>query len=333
MVVDMHLYPVRFSSHQWGFIDHTGVVKIPGKFRYASDFREGIAIVKTQKRSTGGIDINGQLLFDVRNVETNSSFSDGLLECTNVDGRSGFLDIDGNLAITFSFDEALDFSQRVAPAQVDGHWGAIDRTGHWQIQPSFEQIMKWGDGQYSAAQLKDFSWVIIDKRGVRQTNKTFGQVYPQLNGYIVVRHQSQKWALLDSKLRPCWEKDLSNIDDGVIEGTLAAAKNDLWGVLGVNGNWTLPPQFTNVTSIVEGFRRFYVGGSRDDNYALAGGKYGYLDETNQIAIPAIYADAREFKHGLAKVSFYCDDDPNGLDWYAHWGYIDRFGKLVWSNRK
>lgn len=51
-----------------------------------------------------------------------------------------------------------------------------------------------------------------------------------------------------------------------------------------------------------------------------GGKYGYIDKSNQVKIPPIYKVAGEFNEGLASVS------KNG--WDNGFGYIDKLGREV-----
>src|SRR3954447_13271666 len=56
------------------------------------------------------------------------------------DNLFGFIDRTGKVVIPLQFDNALPFSDGLAPVWIGGgtQWGYIDRTGKKVIQPQFE---------------------------------------------------------------------------------------------------------------------------------------------------------------------------------------------------
>lgn len=57
-----------------------------------------------------------------------AGFSEGLGRI-KVQGRWGFIDMNGKLAIAPQFENAWDFSDGIAPVLTKGRWGYVDRVG------------------------------------------------------------------------------------------------------------------------------------------------------------------------------------------------------------
>src|SRR5579863_10404135 len=55
-----------------------------------------------------------------------------------VNGRYGYIDHSGKLAIAPQFDAAGEFSEHLAPISTAGKWGYIDQTGRTAITPQFD---------------------------------------------------------------------------------------------------------------------------------------------------------------------------------------------------
>ena len=65
---------VQDANHKWGFIDKTGKVVIPCQWKYANDFREGMATVEDNNK-WGLIDKTGKVISPCQ-WETAEVFSD-----------------------------------------------------------------------------------------------------------------------------------------------------------------------------------------------------------------------------------------------------------------
>jgi hypothetical protein len=44
-------------------------------------------------------------------------------------GKAAFIDKTGTFVIAAKFDDALSFDEHLAPVQINGKWGYIDKTG------------------------------------------------------------------------------------------------------------------------------------------------------------------------------------------------------------
>src|SRR3990167_4286643 len=62
------------------------------------------------------------------------------------EGKSGFVDSQGRLAIPLKFDEAMPFAEGLAPARIGDKWGYIDTTGTFVIKPQFHAVLPFSEG-------------------------------------------------------------------------------------------------------------------------------------------------------------------------------------------
>jgi hypothetical protein len=131
-----------------GFIDRTGRVVVEPKYGHAGRFSEGLALVRIEpeceedqtKRLLGFIDHTGKLVIELGTEFTGASrFSDGLAVVGNSEGKAGFIDRDGKLAIPCRYDSVDLFSEhRKGLAMVShpeqGTASFIDKTGAVAIE-------------------------------------------------------------------------------------------------------------------------------------------------------------------------------------------------------
>jgi WG containing repeat len=96
------------------------------------------------------------------------------------------------------------------------------------------------------------------------------------------------------------------------EGLVVVKKNKpdhgfLWGAYDVNGREVIPVEYEYLGSVNEGLLNF-----KKDK------KFGFIDKTNKIVIPAMYEDFSAFSEGLAAVK-----TSDGK-----YGYIDKSNKMI-----
>jgi hypothetical protein len=121
------------GNQKIGFIDTVGHFRIPLKFTFpdspTTKFSEGLAAVKlTTDAKPVFIDKQGKVVLQP-GADFVSGFHGGLA-AAGQNGKSGYLDHAGNWAILPQFESAGDFSEGVAPVEVERHkWGYIDKTG------------------------------------------------------------------------------------------------------------------------------------------------------------------------------------------------------------
>ena len=86
-------------------------------------------------------------------------FSDEGYAAVKLNGKWGFIDREGNVAIGFMFDDALSFGQHLAAVRQGEHWGYISLSGIMVIEPVFLEAKSFSNG--SAPVLTERGWQFI----------------------------------------------------------------------------------------------------------------------------------------------------------------------------
>ena len=176
------------DGEKFGFINKSGNIAIYPQFIDAGDFHDGRAQVRIGTSDHGVwafIDKSGNVVFE-RNVTYGKSiydFSEGLLvdekvfvkkekvrvglfrteERKTLYKKYGYLDLNGNTAIEYRFDDARPFSCGFACVEMDGKTGFIDRAGKLVITPQYGIASDFSCGM--AAVAIDDKWGFVDESG------------------------------------------------------------------------------------------------------------------------------------------------------------------------
>ncbi len=141
------------STYTFGYRAADGTVAIPARFLHAGAFSaEGLACVAEQGNGWQWIHTDGRVAAAALNVDNDCDpFSTGKVRYARIerDGKVGYIDRFGKIAIEPKFDWADAFDGRTAVActgcareylgehyrYVGGAWGTIDATGAWVEPP------------------------------------------------------------------------------------------------------------------------------------------------------------------------------------------------------
>jgi hypothetical protein len=226
-------------------------------------------------------------------------------------GKTGYIDRTGRIAIAPQFDFGWNFSEGFACVVVNGKVGFIDETGNYLVKPMFNSSI----GCYTEFH-DGFASVSIGNS----------------------RKNNEKWGFVNTKDEVIYLPGvtfLSNFHDG-----LAFFKKDgLTGYLDKNLQVIIAPKFKSSGSFYFGRARatdvdgsqYYIdetgtklfdnldGGEFQDKKAFfkSKGKYGFIDINGKTIIKAQFEDATHFGEGLA-----------GVQVGGKWGFIDGSGKMV-----
>jgi len=86
-------------------------------------------------------------------------FSEEGYAAVKKNGKWGFIDRYGTIAIPFTFDDALSFGQHLAAVKIGEYWGYISIYGHVVIEATFLDAKSFSKG--SAPVLTDRGWQIL----------------------------------------------------------------------------------------------------------------------------------------------------------------------------
>ncbi len=191
-----------------GYIDVTGEFVIPPKFRFAADFREGLALVM-EDSTFGFIDLDGDLVVPCQYAQA-TDFGEGLAAVAeDVDDarRWRYIDATGETVLELPetvvyadvFSDGLAAVTATDPARPDlgAKTGYIDRSGAFVIEPQFESAGAFVDGLAPAK--RKGRWGYIDKQGEFVIRPQYLDAAPFEGGYASVSVWKPVWP---------WESDV-----------------------------------------------------------------------------------------------------------------------------
>jgi hypothetical protein len=308
------------QNGRFGYIDTAGRIVIPPQFDHASEFRGGLALVKSANK-WGFIDANGRPVIPPR-FDAAHTFSEGLA-AVQVGSKWGYIDRMGRMVITPQFDGAGWFSDGLAQAMVGGKWGFIDTTGAIVIPPQFEfstigSHVSGFSGGRAWVSVPTSRYALID-RGGRIISGPYDFAKEFSDGFAAVREFGDRlgriesrWGYIDSTgrvvIRPRPNARAWSLAENFAQGRAPVRIGEKWGYIDKTGTVIIEARFDDARA-----SEFHDGLAP----VQLGKKWGYIDTTGAVVIALQFSSAGEFSEGLA---------PIELD--GRWGYIDRAGQVV-----
>lgn len=133
--------------------DEASPYVIEPQFDYASDFKDGFASVR-RGETRGFIDKSGRWLG--LEIDTMSTFSEGVMPIYNEEGRCGYINSSGEMSIAMTtYDYCEDFSEGMAIVGVKVgeesglpvyQYGFIDSTGKEVVKPQYDSVQPFKEG-------------------------------------------------------------------------------------------------------------------------------------------------------------------------------------------
>ena len=158
-------------SGVYGYMDKKGKMVIPYAYGFATQFKNGVAIVQ-KDGDYATIDKTGKAITKAR-YDQIMGYSEGLA-VVSVDQLYGAIDLKGKLVVPMEFDRLDSFSEGLAvynvlrdPSDYDGTYGYIDKNGNNVINAQWISAKPFAEG-LAAVRSDDGEtgkWGIIDKSG------------------------------------------------------------------------------------------------------------------------------------------------------------------------
>ena len=319
--------PVEIDN-KWGCIDTKGNTIVPFVYSYMHSFVNGLCGVSMNEKE-GFIDTKGRLVIPCIYKECSIWYSEGYAEVlddfsylniinkknkvldveksygtsyddkvyfreglgiTKIDGKYGFIDIDGNLVIPCKYDKAGPFINGFAEVMIDGRWGFINKSGQ-NITPYKYSQLCYFYGGYAEVKGNRY-WGVVNTNGdeIVPCEYSFNNFsIDKQNELIIVEAPNSLYGIYDLSgniISPCYYSEIKIYHTHIIVET-----NEKYGVIDKTGATVLPFIYDGINDEYEG--NFIV--KKD-------GKYGVVDYDNNIIIPFIYSNAQIFADGLIMVS-------------------------------
>ena len=337
------LYNICDSNGFVGLMDIVGNIILEPTYKEIQSFQDGYAIVrntieaynrddeKIERDAMGVIDCNFNEILPCRfasiEYDTNTKLFKTEIGFKTKDGRFISENSGRRVLVPSKYKYCKDFIDGAAIA-VQQHspgfsYGLIDERGVDIFPPIFRSINYVADGLYKF-----------------KINNLYGLF--NKSGEIILHN---KYSYIG--------KFEENIALTAIKETIDNKEYKLFGLIDINGQVIIPPMcefignringyaticqcgkwgiinlrthniiFVNNVSYIgclnDGLFRFNRDGVFDDkSHKVKGGKWGYINESGEIAIEAVYDDAKRFSEGLA---------PIKID--NRWGFINKDGEVI-----
>lgn len=140
---------VTMDGEKWCFVDRDGQTAIEGPFQDASTFACGLCAVKMEGK-WGYIDRSGRLAIACQWDRALAFCEEGLapvaMEDVNGIPTFGFVNRQGEMAVKYKFDSAWTHCEGLATVEVKGRWGYIDANGRIAIEPKYKSALDFENG-------------------------------------------------------------------------------------------------------------------------------------------------------------------------------------------
>jgi len=230
---------------KWGYLDMDGKLAIENKYDKATRFNNGLAVAKMGKDyfiiNTSGEETK----INIEKVKEIKRFSEGLAPIYMEDGKVGFINTDGEIAIEAKFVSVGYFSNGLAWAKnADKKLGYLNKKGEWAIETKFVAGKDF-DKESGLARVKyNDKWAYVSTNGeVVYINNTdiWGDFY---NGLAKGRING-KLGFYNNKGEYVIEPQFEGVRN-FRNGFAAAKKSGFWGMINAKGEWVIQPEYVGI---------------------------------------------------------------------------------------
>jgi hypothetical protein len=247
-----------YDGEKWGYVDTTGRVLVPPRYKRAFPFKNGLAVVRASDDLYYLINRLGKPVTKgfsyIKHGSTTGVYA------VKTDGKWGYVDSKGKPLIPPRFDRASNFGETSGTARVllSGKWGLIDRAGEFVLPPAFAKLGRQGQG-LRPVKAED-AWGYVDASGDMAISPKFDSAGQFLSpGFAIVKREGEElteYALINKEGkavipfgRYLYLDWLGSHSDDSLQGLLTALdpqtttymdKEPKWGVIDVSGKTVVP---------------------------------------------------------------------------------------------
>ncbi len=254
----------------------------------------------------GYIDVNGNVVLPFT-WKFASFFSEGLAFVRDENNKLAFIDENGSIVISCEqWDVVQDFHEGLALVRdVSQKWGFIDKAGNNVIPCQWKFAYDFSE-DYAAVQNENDLWGYINRQGEIVIPCKYKEVHSFQNGFATVQLSEDNWTFID-KGGNLFYSNWTEVRD-FAEG-LAPVKNSngRWGYINEKGEVKLDFQWSDAHSFSEGLASVSVNE-----------KFGFINLHGELVITCQWTNAGSFNEGLAPVAIE----------FMKWGYINTDGEMV-----
>jgi hypothetical protein len=242
-----------------------------------------------------------------------------------IEGKWGFINLNGRIVIPAQYYNKPEFSEGVAAVCLKGLWGFIDETGRFVLEPRFHETRSFKNGY--AAVRSGKKWEVIDRKGIPFDKIGFDEVGDVSEGKFFIR-DGKHTGYIDIPTRMVIVGSWDYCDE-FSSGLAKVSLGDLVGFIDGNGKMVIKPRyspgsgaFSPGTDLIP-FGIFEYGHEEimsDGTPARQrlGPKYGFIGRNGYFVIKPEFSSTDPFHEDLACIS---NDDKK-------YGFVDSSGKVI-----
>lgn len=278
--------------------------------RRVSDYADGMAVYERNGKF-GYLDSTGRVAIPAR-YEVAKDFHDGMAYVSE-GGKWGYIDKKGAVVIPIEYDYIYgyvwEYGEEYAVVEQHGKRGYISRTGELKVNPEYDEI-PCGIRRFSK---EDFAPIIKEgKMGLinRYCEVVIPCRYSEVARYsenLCAVQSSGRWGFVDAQGKEVIPMRYLEVHPFHEDLATVCFTNGRWGVINNLGQTTCSAYFDAVSNYSNGMCR-----------VERNSKVGYINREGILIVPYRYRYAEDFHHGVALVSY------NG----ELWGVINKRGYQI-----
>lgn len=251
--VDAGLFPAPYTGTdgvtRWGYLDETGAQQVGYFYAEAEPFNEyGFAVVTNARGERGVIDGTGRTVIECREAPRAVEFAEGAIAFRYAD-HSIYYDASGKE--TGDYEGAAGFfSGGLLRVQRDGRWGYVNEAGELAVAARYAAAGDFSNGR-ALVQDADGTFSVLFAGGTRSglpAEPAALEIYP--NSLIVLKEGSgyRLYSLETGSYVTEAYDEMQVHDDGYVMVQL----DKKWGILTAKGKVSVPIQYYYMSYMGEG---------------------------------------------------------------------------------
>ncbi len=241
------------ENNKIGFKNEKGVTKIKPQYVMAEPFSEGLACARTGENqftaNYGFINEKGDWIIKPQ-YNNHGSLSEGLANVAK-DFKWGFIDKKGKWVIEPQYQLCYGFKNGYAQVSKGGKWGIIDKKGNMVIVADNYSVTNVSNGVLARKKDLKTPWELIDIKGKRLSDKTWGNVMEFGDGLAPARDENDKYGFINAKgewvIKPQYTEA-----DPFFEGLAAVSIDYKWGFIDKTGKLVIPAEYSSLGRFKDG---------------------------------------------------------------------------------
>ncbi len=239
--------PIK-KVEKWGFLNTAGKLAIPMKYDKITNFNGGFATVAIAGKYMV-VDGNGmEYPVNIENLVEVKHFSEQLAPFKLSNGKLGYIDTKGVIAIEAKFDNAGFFKNNLAWAKEGTLIGFINKKGEWVIKPQFTAAEEF-DSELGLAKVKMADKTAYVNIKGELITITISETFDDFFDGVAKGKKLLKYGFYNEKNEWAIEPKFEGVRD-FKNGYAAAKLYGKWGLIDKQGLWVIEPKFIMIKDVV-----------------------------------------------------------------------------------